>query len=342
MTITNARFSPSQTWRNTDNHFIFAMDDPWYKSLLFIQDEINHSSWNFFREEKIRTVNLPLTTGSVTSPMGLGSDSLPVKIQLEGIDTYLSDSMQFHLEYALRILNEGVHYIMPSFRGELADERHLCQFYHSEVEIKGGLNDIILLVNRYIDTLCRDLLNTIPDTLENTAGTLKHIESLINLNKNIPKITMDDAVRELKNNQDYVQFNNEGYRTITNLGEQKLIEILGGIGWLTHHDYMSVPFYQACTPDKRNALNADLLFGIGEVVGCGERHQTVDNLRNALEYHKVSENDYEWYIKMKEISPLQTAGFGMGIERFILWLTRNKDIRDCQLIPRFNGKTINP
>ena len=56
--------------------------------------------------------------------------------------------------------------------------------------------------------------------------------------------------------------------------------------------------------------------------------------------HNVNENEYGWYIKMKDKYPLKTSGYGMGIERYILWLTKKDDIRDCQLLPRFNGEEI--
>ncbi len=68
-------------------------------------------------------MHLPITTGSISSPMGLGSDSIPVKIQLGGRDTYLADSMQFALEYGCRFFENGVWYIMPSFRGESEDKK---------------------------------------------------------------------------------------------------------------------------------------------------------------------------------------------------------------------------
>ena len=98
-------------------------------------------------------MHLPVTTGSISSPMGRGSDSLTVRINLEGIDTYLADSMQFLLEYGCRLNLKGVYYVMPSFRGEKADERHLCQFYHSEAEIPGKLENVMNLVDEYIKYL---------------------------------------------------------------------------------------------------------------------------------------------------------------------------------------------
>lgn len=99
---------------NIDTHYLDAIDSKWYQLLCLLQDEINNATYSFFRNQGIKSVSLPITTGSVTSPMGLGSDSSPIKINLEGEDTYLSDSMQFHLEYAIRLLNNGAHYVMPS------------------------------------------------------------------------------------------------------------------------------------------------------------------------------------------------------------------------------------
>ena len=65
-------------------------------------------------------------------------------------------------------------------------------------------------------------------------------------------------------------------------------------------------------------------------------------MRRALEEHQVAPDDYEWYIRMKEEYPVRTAGFGMGIERFLMWVTRENDIQDFQLLPRVNGENIVP
>ena len=108
-------------------------------SKLFIRFFLDINSSFLYNKEhgviskNIKNMFLPITTGSISSPMGLGSDSLPVKINLNGVPTYLADSMQFLLEYGNRFCKNGVWYIMPSFRGEQEDERHLSQFYHSEV-----------------------------------------------------------------------------------------------------------------------------------------------------------------------------------------------------------------
>ena len=82
--------------------------------------------------------------------------------------------------------------------------------------------------------------------------------------------------------------------------------------------------------------------GIGETVGCGERHDAYEELLKSLEVHEVAEDEYEWYINMKRKKPLNTSGFGMGIERFLMWVLKCDDIRNMQVCLRFNGKNILP
>lgn len=337
----NSTLAP-QSWRDPSSHYKVALDSEWYKNLVIIQDEIMQATFSFFREKGIRSVSLPITTGSVTSPMGLGSDSLPVKINLEGQSTYLADSMQFHLEYLLRYIPTGVHYVMPTFRGEKADARHLCQFYHSEAEIQGELQDVIELVNKYIHYTCEHLLKSVSEQIKFFTDDFSHLKNVIEKNSIFPQITFEDACDLLKNKEEFIEKHEEGFATITDLGEKELIKIFGGIVWLTKHEYPSVPFYQKPDSTGKYALAGDLLFGIGEVVGAGERNITAEDLKESMHLHEVDEDEYEWYLYMKENYPQKTSGFGMGIERFILWLIKHNDIRDVQVIPRFNGISINP
>ena len=87
-------------------------------------------------------------------------------------------------------------------------------------------------------------------------------------------------------------------------------------------------------------MNADLLMGPGEVVGCGQRHKTASEVLEALARHSVESEPYEWYIGLKSEFPLQTTGFGLGVERFLLWLTGHDDIRDLQIVPRDHGRAM--
>jgi len=272
----------------------------------------------FYSEREIKTLHLPITTGSISSPMGLGSDSSPVNIDLFGINTYLADSMQFMLEYGCRIFEKGSYYIMPSFRGEKADKRHLCQFYHSEAEIPGTIEDVIELVEDYITYLCKAIIEDYGNELKEYINNIDHIEKIASSQKKIKRITLDEAVEILDNNPKYVDSHEAGFKQITNEGEKKLISMFDGIVWLTDFDNISVPFYQASKQNGEKSKTADLLFGIGEVVGSGERHQTHTEILDALKDRGVEASQYEWYYQMKKEHPMLTSGFGMGVERFIL------------------------
>lgn len=326
----------SQSWTKED-HYLSALTDPWYKALFEIQDLISTSTTQFFYNQGLKCSHLPLTTGSISSPMGLGSDSSPVQIDLFGVPTYLADSMQFMLEYGCRFAERGCYYIMPSFRGELADERHLCQFFHSEAEIHGSIEEVIRLVEGYVRFMSARLLETHGSMLQEIAGDVCHIENLMAHDGAFPSITFDDAICILDNDPRFVERREPSIQVLTPQGEQELIRRFGGFVWVTEFDHMAVPFYQAFATDRRKSKSADLLMGIGEVVGAGERHTTAKEIYQALEIHGVDPEPYHWYSTLKKEFPMQTSGFGLGTERFICWLLKHHDIRDCQIVPRFNG-----
>ena len=328
--------------------YINVLKSDWYKLLVKLENLIFVETVKFYETENIGTVFLPVTTGSISSPMGRGSDSLPVKIKLFGVGTYLADSMQFLLEYGCRLTNcNGVYYIMPTFRGEKADSRHLCQFYHSEAEIKGSLNDVMNLVEKYIKYLSKKIIEKMGDELERKIGDISHIKKVANQRQKFIRISFNDVEQKLKelypkDIDRYIQYC-DGWRNITSAGEKEIMKIYGGIVWITNYDVLAVPFYQQFDSKiEGTTKNADLLLGIGETVGCGERHEDYQELLKSLEIHNVDSNEYEWYINMKKISPLKTSGFGMGTERFLMWVMKCDDIRNMQICLRFNGKNILP
>ncbi|ONI91328.1 asparaginase [Saccharothrix sp. ALI-22-I] len=319
-----------------------VLQDPWYRHVFELTDLFHTATVDFWRRRGGRAAYLPLTTGSVSSPMGRGSDSSPVRVVLEGVPTYLADSMQFLLELSCRLTDGPSYYVMPSFRGEAADETHLCQFFHSEAELVGGLDTCITVVDDYLRHLAATYLEQAADLVTALAGGTGHLREPLR-DGAFRRITFDEAVDLLDDHPRFVRHQADDCRSLTRAGERRLMELLGQFTWVTHMDHLSVPFYQAfASGDRAKAANGDLLMGIGETVGCGERHDRAELVREALALHEVRESDYEWYVKMREAAPLRTSGFGMGVERFLLWLLNHDDIRDLALLLRFNGEQINP
>lgn len=339
------RLAPPRSWRSPDTHYLAVLEDPWYKLIVRLQNSISCLTTEFWDSKGIRNVHLPITTGSVSSPMGRGSDSSPVLVNLMGVDTYLADSMQFLLELGCRLSDEGAYYLMPSFRGEDADATHLCQFFHSEAEVPGDLERVILLVEEYLRFLFAGLLARDGEEIECGIGTVSHLERVLESSQ-FSRISFEDAVGLLDSAPDLVKADSVGglpVRSLTRAGERRLIDLVGEFTWVTHMDHLSVPFYQAFAPgDSSKAMSADLLFGIGEIVGAGMRHESPDDVLRALAEHEVEIRGYEWYVEMRRRSRKQTSGFGMGVERLMLWLMRHDDIRDMALLVRFNGSAVLP
>jgi len=319
-------------WSDAGHHLQAALGHPWYRLVSHLLADITEATSDFYRARGFRPALMPVVVSSISSPMGLGSDSLPIEVELFGRRTYLADSLQFQLELLLRHQYEGVYYIMPSFRGEEPDETHLNQFFHSEAELVGGLTDIVDLASAYVKHLAGAILHSrAAGSLEAAVGTLSHVQAIAEAGT-LPCIRHDEALRLIGTQPPLVRHLADGTPLLTRKGEQRLIALHGGAVWLTHMPAVAVPFYQALTDDGAS-LTADLLIGPGEIIGSGERHATSADVHAALDTHRVDPEPYRWYIDMKSAHPLRTAGFGMGIERFLMWLLRHPDIRDLQVFP---------
>ena len=329
-----------KSFEQPPKHLGALLTSEWYGALSKIFSNIIIATNDFYKQKEISPLLFPITTGSVSSPMGLGSDSTPVEIIIKGNKVYLADSMQFSLEIGARLTNKGAFYIMPSFRGESVDKRHLNEFFHSEAEIIGTLSDVQVLVEEYIKFLIKHLLNTCDTEIREIAGTTNHLKDV--LNKSFISIRFEDAIQELSNVDGAIEYIEQNIPIITSKGEQELIKRYGQCTWLTNMPWISVPFYQAKEQGTSFAMNADLLAGIGEMLGSGQRVLTKNDLTESLNAHNCAETGYEWYGKMREIKTVQTSGFGLGIERFILFVLKHDDIRDCQLLLRDHSQITLP
>ena len=331
--------APSQIWAHAGRHHLEALANPWYVMLARLHGHVADLTVDFWRAKTAQTLFLPITTGSISSPMGLGSDSTPVAVELAGVRTYLADSMQFMLEFGCRLTGRACYYVMPSFRGDPIDATHLSQFFHSEAEIPGGLDEVQIVVEEYIRHLTAGLLVREADALRAAGRELRDLEDVAE-RKPFEQISFSEAL-PLAGEGGVVQ--HQGWRSLTRTGELALIDKVGQFTWVAEWDHLAVPFYQAFADAGRaTARNADLLFGLGEVVGAGERHTTPGQVTEALTLHCVDQEPYRWYSEMREARPMRTAGFGMGVERFLAWLVGHHDIRDLQLVPRENGRDIVP
>lgn len=333
---------PPSSWANSSNHLLELIDNPWYKLLHRVRCCVDKATRDFFEGFGADNLPVPVTTTSVSSPMGLGSDSLPVSAIIQGNKVYLADSMQFLLELGLRTAGRPVYYISSSFRGEEVDATHLAEFSHSEIEVLGGLEDIIHIGSSYVSHLAKAVLHRCEAEVLQAAGSIGHLRAVADLDGRFERLRHSDALKLLRSRPGAVVEILPGVDSITRLGEQCLMQEVGSPLWLTHMPKMSCPFYQRPEVGTDACLSADLLLGPGEILGAGERCHDVDSTWASIEDHGVEATPYKWYLDMKRHSPLRTAGFGLGIERFLMWTLSVQDIRDCTMWLRKHGEVIDP
>lgn len=299
-----------------------------FAELLQLHNLVINATCLFFLNQQIPHANVPITTSLASSPMSPGSDSAPVKIQIHDKSLLLTDSAQFYLEYACRAINKGCYYYGHSFRDENPDDRHLSQFSHVEAEIPCDLNGIKLLVENYIKFITKYILEAHQE-LTKYSGIESRIYKLLETNK-LASISYTEAIAYLSSYSNALKLSN-GHACITPIGEKILLKKFGDFVWVENWDRMTVPFYQAIDNESGLAINADLLCGCGETVGAGQRHTKVEDLINSLYEQNIDKTQYLWYINMKQSSPLLTSGYGMGVERYLLWLLNLHDIRSVEL-----------
>src|ERR1700739_4351911 len=97
----------ASTKRSEKDYYLKIPKDGWYKALALIESDISITTQSFFAKHKLKALLPPVTTTSISSPFGLGSDSSPVEIQLFGVKAFLADSEQFMLEYGCRVFDAG-------------------------------------------------------------------------------------------------------------------------------------------------------------------------------------------------------------------------------------------
>ena len=298
----------------------------WFALVLTLGDIVTRATMRYAFSNGLQVMHLPLTTRTITCPAGPGSDAKPVPVVVEGVQTYLSDSAQFLLEYGCRLAPHGTYCLLPSFRADPPDETHLSQFTHSEAELPGGLDDVISYVEGYVRHLAGAVIDECGSALAASVGDVSHVERLAQ-SGNLPRVTHAEAFEFLASVGAAPE--------LTRTAERHLLSHFGEFFWLTHAEHLSVPFYQAFDgEDNSRARNGDLYFGLGEIVGAGERHVSADRLRLALRQRGIAAEDYDWYLRMKHERPMLTSGFGLGVERFLAWLLRHDDVRDIPIVSR--------
>ena len=344
-----------------------------FGAIMRIRSNISFSIHKFFKEKGFYYVNTPIITGSDAEGAGemfkvTTLDLKNIPIDKKNMVSYESDffSKETNLTVSGQLEAESlamglgnVYTFGPTFRAENSNtSRHLAEFWMIEPEMAFyDLNDNMNLAESFIKSILKNLivecendLNFLKNRLEQEdkmkpqkdRNELNLIERLnFVVNNDFEKITYSDAFEILKNcklnkkkkfkyiiDKWGVDFQSEHERYLVEKHFKKPVIV---------YDYPAKikAFYMRMNDDNKTVKAMDILFpGIGEIVGGSQREERLDVLKSRIKELKIDQKELWWYLDLRKYGSVKHSGFGLGLERLILFSTGMTNIRDVIPFPR--------
>lgn len=255
----------------------------------------------------------------------------------------LSVSGQLEGEVAAMALGK-IYTFGPSFRAEKSNTpRHVAEFWHVEPEVAfAELPDIIEIAEALIKHIISTVLEKCPEELKFFDKHFENglVEKLTAVaSHDFAIMTYTEAVEKLKASGKEFKYPVEwGSDFMTEHERYISEEVCKKPVFLTDYPKDIKSFYMKQNPDGKTVAATDLLVpGVGEIIGCSEREADLDKLLNAMKERNMSLDDYEHYIALRRFGSVPHGGFGLGLERIIMYVTGVQNIRDVILYPRTVG-----
>ena len=312
----------------------------------------------FFQEQGFVYVHTPIFTGSDCEGAGemfrvttLDLNNVP-KTEDGQVDfsqdffkrsTQLTVSGQLEAE-AMALAFGKVYTFGPTFRAEESyTPRHAAEFWMIEPEMAfADLNDYMNTAEAMTKYVIRYVLDTCPDEMAFfnqffDKGLIERLELVAN--SDFSRITYTDAVELLKQHNDEFQYKVDWGTDIQTEHERYITEqVFHKPVFVTDYPKEIKSFYMRANEDGRTVAAADMLVpGIGELIGGSQREERLDVLEQRMAEIGMSTEGYEWYLELRKYGTAQHAGFGLGFERLVMYLTGIPNIRDVLPFPRTCG-----
>ena len=344
-----------------------------FSSIMRIRSNISFSIHKFFKEKGFYYVNTPIITGSDAEGAGemfkvttldlmdIPKDSnknVEYESDFFSKETNLTVSGQLEAE-SLAMGLGNVYTFGPTFRAENSNtSRHLAEFWMIEPEMAFyDLNDNINLAEKFIKFVLKNLLNECendllflknrleqedkskPETERNELNLIERLKFVVD--NDFKKITYSDAFEILKNCKPNkkkkfkylidkwgVDFQSEHERYLVEKYFKRPVVV---------YDYPAKikAFYMRMNDDNKTVRAMDILFpGIGEIVGGSQREERLEVLKSRMNELKIDEKELWWYLDLRKYGTVKHSGFGLGLERLLLFATGMTNIRDVIPFPR--------
>ena len=329
-----------------------------FQAVFRVRSLAAYAIHKFFQERDFVYVHTPLITGSDCEGAGemfqvttLDLNNVPKtedgKVDYSkdffGKPTNLTVSGQLNGEtFAMAFKN--IYTFGPTFRAENSNTtRHAAEFWMIEPEIAfADLDDDMRLAEDMIKYIISYVLEHAPEEMaffneRVDTGLLDRLNHV--LSSDFGRITYTDAVKILEEHNDRFDYPVHWGSDLQTEHERFLTEeIFKRPVFVTDYPKEIKAFYMKLNPDGKTVAAMDCLVpGIGEIIGGSQREDNYDLLKARIEELGMREEDYDFYMDLRKYGSARHAGFGLGFERCVMYLTGVSNIRDAIPFPRTVG-----
>ncbi|MCT4597543.1 MAG: asparagine--tRNA ligase [Vallitalea sp.] len=326
-----------------------------FSAVFRIRSIVAHAIHQFFMDKGFVYIHTPILTGSDCEGAGemfrvstLDFNNIPkdedgkidVKEDFFGKETNLTVSGQLNAEtYAMAFRN--VYTFGPTFRAENSNTpRHAAEFWMIEPEMAfADLEDDMNVAEEMIKFIISYVKEKAPEEMEFfnkfiDKGLLERLNNV--LNNEFARITYTEAIKILEESEEKFEYpvswgcdlQTEHERYITEKVFKKPV-------FVTDYPKDIKAFYMKMNDDNKTVAAMDLLVpGVGEIIGGSQREDNYEKMIARMKELDLNEEDYWWYLDLRKFGGTRHAGFGLGFERVIMYITGMSNIRDVIPFPR--------
>lgn len=326
-----------------------------FTAVFRVRSLLAHAIHSFFQERGFVYVHTPIITGSDCEGAGdmfqvttLDLVDIPKNEKGEtdfskdffGKETNLTVSGQLEVEtFCMNFKN--VYTFGPAFRAENSNTaRHISELWMIEPEIAfADIHDDADLAEEMMRYIIQYILDNAPEELEffnkfidkNLLGRLEHV-----VKSKFERVEYKDAVNILEKAKQEFEYPVEWGADLQTEHERYLTEeVFKKPVFVLNYPKKIKPFYMRVNDDNETVSAMDLLVpGVGEIIGGSQREERSNVLLQRIQELGLNEQDYWWYLDLRKYGTSPHAGYGLGFERAVMYVTGMKNIRDVIPFPR--------
>ena len=326
-----------------------------FSAVFRVRSLVAYAIHRFFQENNFVYVHTPIITGSdaegagemfrvttldMNQPPRTEEGKIDYSEDFFGKEASLTVSGQLEAEtFAMAFRN--VYTFGPTFRAENSNTaRHASEFWMIEPEMAfADLEDNMVLAETMIKYIIQYVLDHAPEEMEffNSfvdKGLLERLQVI--LGNEFGRVTYTEAVDLLIQSGKEFQFPVSWGMDLQTEHERYLTEeIFKKPVFVTDYPKDIKAFYMRLNDDGRTVAACDLLVpGVGEIIGGSQREERLEVLRERMEQMGLDEKEYWWYLDLRKYGGVKHAGYGLGFERILMYITGMSNIRDVLPFPR--------